>query len=87
MAGSITVTTSEYIGTSLIKTTIAWTSDASGNVNGLTFPMRRGFLRQVKFVPGSGGSAPTDLYDITITDPDGIDVLIGTGETGIVVVS
>lgn len=55
---------------------IPWTSNGSGAYTesiGLT-----GFLMQVEFVP-SGTAAPTDLYDITMPNANGFDVLAGTG--------
>lgn len=56
-----------------------WTSDdATGAVN-IGFLMRSGRLVQVKYVPDGGGTAPTNLYDVTITDADGADILQGDG--------
>lgn len=78
MAGSITVTASD-IGNGYTKYSLAWTSDASGNVNSIPVPIRRGRLLQVKYVPGSGGSQPSSNYGVTIADADGVDVLNGTG--------
>ena len=57
----------------------AWTSDASGNVTDATDIPVAGTLARVVFVPGTGGNAPTDLFDVTITDPAGIDVLSTQG--------
>lgn len=59
--------------------TIAWTSNASGAVSGNSFPVLLGEIKQVKFVPASGGTQPTDLYDVTLVDADGLDVLNGMG--------
>ena len=59
--------------------TIAWTSSAGGAVSGNSFTVPNAQIKQVKYVPGSGGSQPTDLYDITLTDADGLDLLGGTG--------
>lgn len=77
MAGSIVVTSADVGG--VLKYTIVWTSDASGVVSANTFDVRYGELRQVKFIPGAGGVAPTALYDVTVTDPDGVDILAGSG--------
>lgn len=77
MAGSITVTTSR-VG-ALSKYSIAWVSDASGDVNGNAFACVAGELVQVRYTPDGGGTQPTDLYDATMTDAQGIDVLGGTG--------
>lgn len=78
MAGSYTVTR-ENIGGGYNKYTIAWTSSAGGAVSGTPFDLRRCNLVQAKFVPGSGGNQPTDLYDMTLLDADGVDLLLGLG--------
>jgi hypothetical protein len=80
MAGSIAITSSD-IGGGIIKYSIAWTSDASGNVNGSTIDLRRGRLRQVKYAPGTGGAQPTTGYNATLVDVDGVDLLSGGGAT------
>jgi len=72
VAGSITVTTSKAGG--LTKYSIAWTSDASGNVSANTLNIQNGELLQVGFVPGAGGSQPTDLYDVTFLDPNSVEI-------------
>ena len=76
MAGTIVVTTSDA-GQGVSKYSIAWTSDASGNVSGNTVDLRRGHLIQAKFIPG--GTTPTDLYDVTLLDSDSVDLLAGAG--------
>lgn len=76
MAGSIIVTTSD-LGHWITKYSVAWTSDSGGNVNGVSFPIKTGRLLQSKYVPG--GTAPTDLYDVTLVDADGADILLGAG--------
>jgi len=78
MAGSITVTTTD-LGRGVTKYSIAWVSGAGGDVSGNAFTVKTGELRQVKFVPDGGGTAPTDLYDVTVTDANGVDILGGTG--------
>jgi hypothetical protein len=77
-AGSIVVTTSD-VGSGYTKYSVAWTSDAIGNVSGNSFSVRRGRIANAKYIPGSGGAAPTDLYDMTMVDGDGADVLVGGG--------
>lgn len=70
MAGTLTVTQVPKItryGKEINKITIDWTSDASGNAD-VTVDLF-GYL--VKAVTKPGAAAPTDLYDITIVDPDG----------------
>lgn len=73
MAGSITVTRTaltEPTDTGRLRITgekvsIAWTSDASGNVNGTSVPLY-GFCAKVVTVPTDG---PTDNYDISVYEP------------------
>jgi hypothetical protein len=33
----------------------------------------------VSFIPGAGGVQPTNLYDVTLLDDDGTDLLAGLG--------
>src|SRR5690606_1035729 len=73
MAGSIEVTRNDEGPQEEI--TVVWTSDADGNVSGTTVSIRSGFLYQAHFIP-SAADAPSDAYDLTLLDPDGIDVLI-----------
>ncbi len=57
-----------------------WTSDAAGAVtevgalSGIT-----GEIWQVQFIPDSGGTQPTDAYDVTLLNAQGVDVLQGYG--------
>lgn len=75
MAGSISVTSSRVPGGAGVrKYSIAWTSDASGAVSGNTLDIAPGTIVGVDFAPGAGGVQPTDLYDVTFTDADGINV-------------
>lgn len=67
------------VGNGYTQYSLAWTSDASGNVSGIPVPVRRGYLTKVKFVPGSAGTQPTAAYDLTVADADGVDVLAGVG--------
>jgi hypothetical protein len=78
MAGSIALTTSD-LGGGITKYSIAWTSDASGNVNGSSLALKRGRLLQVKFVPTNGGTEPSNDYSVALLDADGVDVLAGKG--------
>lgn len=57
--------------------TVTWTSTSGGTYSETIAIPAPGELVSVKFVPGS--PAPTDLYDVTITDAYGIDVLSGQG--------
>ena len=55
--------------------TIAWTSDsATGAVTAVTEKIC-GWLIKGVTIPSGGGTAPTDNYDIAITDPNSVDIL------------
>lgn len=63
----------------LTKVVFGWTSDASGNATVTTADKVSGRLICAQHVLQSGGSAPTDLYDVTVNNDDGMDILGGTG--------
>lgn len=71
MAGSIVLSTSEVIN-NVLKYSVAWTSDASGVVSGHVFDMIVGTIVAVEFIPGTGGSTPTTLYDVDMLDAENI---------------
>ena len=73
------VTATETTHTSVKKIKLAWTSDGSGDATGATSSAYDGKVIALVTVPAGGGSAPTDDYDITLTDSDSVDVLIGGG--------
>jgi hypothetical protein len=75
--GSITFT--EARSRSIQSVSMLWTSDAAGAVSGINSPQVSGELLKVVFTPGSGGVQPTALYDVTMLDTDGFDVLAGKG--------
>lgn len=62
----------------LVKVTIPWVSSSGGAVQetGVTLP--GGTLVKMRTDP-DGTAAPTDNYDITLLDGDGVDVLGGAG--------
>lgn len=62
----------------MLKYSIAWLSAADGSFSE-TLTNVQGRLERVSFIPGSGGTQPSDLYDLVITDDNGIDVLAGQG--------
>lgn len=74
MAGTSTVVRSRY--GDLEKIAIAWTSSAGGAVDA-TIENVVGEILRVAFNPGA--TAPTDDYDVVITDADGLDVLAAQG--------
>jgi hypothetical protein len=57
------------------KTTVTWTSDGGG-ASSQTVSLNGTILR---FTTDPGSAAPTDNYDIALTDEDGYDVLGGDG--------
>ena len=60
----------------LKKVIVDWISDsATGAVSGTTAVKVVGRLVKATTDPAAGGSAPTDNYDITVTDDEGVDVL------------
>ena len=76
MAGTLVVTYSET--RTVKKVTLDWLSAADGSCTGNTKTLSGQILRLV-FVPDSGGTQPSDLYDVLLNDSDGIDILAGLG--------
>lgn len=72
--GTATVGQAERYGNGV--TTVAWTSNADGGVvvTGINL-----FGQITKIVTDPGATAPSDNYDIALTDASGSDVLLGTG--------
>jgi hypothetical protein len=76
-----TVTTTEIVHTTLRKVVFAWTSGTGaegGTASGATTAALDGMVIGLTTIP-SGAAAPTDDYDITVTDGQGHDVLLGAG--------
>ncbi len=73
MAGSIAITKSAT--RTVAKITLDWLSDSSGDVSGVFAEGVSGEILRVTFIPDGRGTAPTNLYDVTLEDEDGIDVL------------
>lgn len=83
MAGTVSITyqtARAQGGLGVRKVTLAWTSDASGDVSGSPTTYLTGEILRVVIVP-SGTAAPTTLYDVTLRSygGDGIDLLAGQG--------
>lgn len=79
-AGTVTVT-EERLG-AIKKIKFAWTSGTAGEggtASGSTAHAYTGEVIRLVTVPSGGGTAPTDDYDITVTDQDSTDVLMGAG--------
>lgn len=79
MASSVTVT-EESDGKGIARVEFAWTSHTDGVVTGVaTDKQYTGKVIALITDPAAAGAAPTDDYDITVTDADGYDVLAGAG--------
>ena len=76
MAGTVTITEITY--TSAKKITFTWTSSSGGAADATTAKVFDGKLVGLTTDP-DGTDAPTDNYDIVISDADGHDVLLGAG--------
>lgn len=63
---------------SVRKLVYAWTSDGSGDATATSTEAYSGKIIGFATVP-DGVAAPTDNYDVTVTDPDSFDVLAGAG--------
>lgn len=77
-AGTLTVAATT-VSPALTRYALTWVSTAGGAVSANLFDVRPGELVQVKFVPNSGGTQPTDLYDVTLVDENSVDLLAGGG--------
>lgn len=83
MAGTVTETRTRASGEYrndmfplVTRIELAWTSDSSGNATYTTAGVNGTILR---FVTDPGSTAPTDNYDVTLSDENGVDVLSGLG--------
>jgi hypothetical protein len=56
-----------------------WKSATGGAVSSATTNRYTGQLLRRGFKPDSGGTQPTDAYDITILDGDSVDAINGLG--------
>lgn len=73
------VTLTETRHTSVKRIMWDWLSTDAGAVISATTYAYDGLLERVVFVPDAAATQPTNAYDVTITDPDGNDVLAGLG--------
>jgi hypothetical protein len=81
MAGSVTKTEASITRGTRIRVSLAWLCDASGVVsaNSVNIP-QNGTVISCTFKPNGGGTAPTDLYDVVLTnDTTAVDELNGAG--------
>lgn len=79
MAGTVTVAETRIKGQPVQKIDWDWLSTAAGAADLVTANVYNGILTHVVFIPDGGGTQPTDQYDVTVTNPDGVDVLNGNG--------
>lgn len=77
MAG--TVVTTEETFNRIQKITFDWLSSAGGAADAVTTNYYTGEILRYVEVPDSGGTQPTNAYDVAVTDDDGVDVLAGLG--------
>ena len=75
--GTATFTYTEHA--TVNKMSIDWTASSSGIVPATASKIISGELLRCVFVPDSGGTAPTNNYDMTIVDSESVDVLSGNG--------
>jgi hypothetical protein len=75
MAG--TVVTTETNLYALKKIGFAFTSATTGAADATTTQRYTGHIEVVQIVPG--GTTPTDQFDVTLVNGDGVDVLYGDG--------
>lgn len=61
--------------------TFTWVSDGSGGVSGdvTTIRLMVGEIVRVEIIPNGGATQPSDLYDLTLLDTHGVDILGGAG--------
>ena len=78
MAGTVTVRAQHLPEPPTIVLRFSWLSDASGDADLITPLEYNGTISRACFIP-DGAAAPTDLYDVTVLDEDGCDVLDGQG--------
>ncbi len=81
-AGTVTLTAATTPADSrTARYTFTWAANASGAVSGdtTTITFVSGTIARVELIPDSGGTQPTDLYDLTLLDEHGIDILAGAG--------
>jgi hypothetical protein len=68
---------SEEHDSAMSKLTFAWTSSAYGDADWQTAGPCSGEIKRLVTIPGAAGVQPTDQYNITLVDEDGVDVLNG----------
>ncbi len=69
----------EITHTGVKKIIFPWVSAADGSATVATTGVYDGKLIGLSTIPSGGGTAPTDNYDLTLTDSGSHDVLLGAG--------
>ena len=77
MAG--TVTTAEQHYGEVKKIVFSWTSSAGGAADATSSYGYSGLVERVLVVPGTGGTVPSDQFDVVLLDDDSRDLLYGVG--------
>lgn len=77
MAGTVTI--AEELSGEIQKVVFAWTSSAGGAADGVTTKAVNGVVQRAVIIPNLSTTQPTDLFDVAVTDSDGVDVLNGYG--------
>ena len=74
------VTITELPYKEIKKITWDWLcTDAGAVVGAATTNLYSGILSRIETIPDGGDTAPTALYDITLKNDDGVDLLSGLG--------
>lgn len=83
MAATCTVSKKVVVENGITYFTViewTWVSHTDGTVANVgAIANISGRVESVKYIPDAGGTQPTDLYDVTILDANGLDVLGGSG--------
>jgi len=79
--GTVTITEQDFL--SIKKVTFSWTSVDGGGDAGkavkTTGKSYTGEAIRLVTVPGTVGDQPSDNYNVTVLDSDGVDVLMSAG--------
>jgi len=79
MADQVVTITQDTIDYPLQKIQWDWLSATGGAVSSAASGWYCGKIVKVSLASDSSGTVPTDGYDVTIEDEDGLDVLSGNG--------
>jgi hypothetical protein len=79
MADQVVTITQDSITYPIQKISWDWLSATGGAVSSAASGWYCGKIVKVSLASDSGDTAPTNLYDVTIEDGDGLDVLSGGG--------